>query len=521
MKLVIIHHHFRPGGVRRVIELGATHLAAYSAEPIRTVVLAGGETPDPGWMRAFRQRLPGTRVTVFTEPAFGYASELRWSGPQLEQRVRAGLDRLWSECGRSVALFWAHNLGLGRNLYLSRELGLECDAFGTPLVAHHHDWWFDNRWHHFAALNEPGFRRLPAVARAILPDSPHICHVAINAADAAVLERHFPGRAGWLPNPVERSRPPNVALAATTRQWLRALLGDDAPVWLLPCRLLRRKHVAEAVLLARWLRPEAWLVTTGGPSSAEEQPYADALAGAAAAGGWRVRFGVLHGDEAGKPSVPELQAASEAVLLTSLHEGFGLPHLEAAAVQRPLIARELPQVAPDLRRFGFRFPQAYREVLVDPSLFDWPAERQRQRERFTTWQRLMPRTASELVGKPALLATGADGQPVAFSRLTLAAQLEVLAQPAETSWERCSPLNPFLAEWRQRALTGRLRVSSWPASASRWLGAAAYARRFLELVPDGWGGRSRRPAGEAAQQTLLRHKLKAENLYPLLWSTEP
>ena len=102
-------------------------------------------------------------------------------------------------------------------------------------------------------------------------------------------------------------------------------------MWLLPCRLLRRKNIAEALLLTRWLRPEAWLVTTGGVSSAEEQAYADGLAAAAQTHGWRLRLGILHGDESQKPSVPELLAASEAVLLTSLQEGFGLPYLEAAA----------------------------------------------------------------------------------------------------------------------------------------------------------------------------------------------
>ena len=521
LKLVIVHHHFRPGGVRRVIDLGAAHLVAHWPQRIGTVILATGEAPDPAWLRAFRRRLPGMRVKVLTEPAFGYASELRWDARTLEARVGEGLDNLLHELGWCEALVWAHNLGLGRNLYLSRELAFTCHAAGIPLVAHHHDWWFENRWHHFAALNEPGFRRLPAVGRAVLTDSPHICQVAINAADAAVLERHFPGRAGWLPNPVERSRPPTIARLDATREWLRELLGEAAPVWLLPCRLLRRKNIAEALLLTRWLRPNAWLVTTGGASSAEEQPYAEALATTAAAGGWRLRLGILQGDETGKPSIPELLAASETILLTSLHEGFGLPYLEAAAARRPLIARQLPQVAPDLRRFGFRFPQAYRELLVEPALFDWPAERQRQIHEFAAWKRLMPDSASRWVGKPALLAAGPEPCPVPFSRLTLTAQLEVLAQPVALSWERCAPLNPFLAVWRQRAQAGELKITPWPASATRWLGGAAYARRFLDLVPSGWSDRSRHPAGEAAQQALLRRKLKGENLYPLLWDSHP
>lgn len=517
--LIIVHHHFRPGGVRRVIELAAPHVVAHWPEPIRAVVLATGEAPETAWLRNFRARLPGTRVKVVVQPSFGYRSELAEAGRSLERRVVKGILELLRESARGRCLLWAHNLGLGRNLCLARELTFTCHCAGIPLVAHHHDWWFENRWHHLVAAREPGFRKLPAVASAVLASSPHICHVAINRADATVLERHFPGLAGWLPNPVEPAAKLPAARLEAARGWLRQQLGEEAPVWLLPCRLLRRKNVAEALLLTRWLRPEAWLVTTGGCSSPEEQPYAEALAAAAQARQWRLRLGILQGEESAKPSVPELLVASEAVLLTSLQEGFGLPYLEAAAARRPLVARELPNIAPDLAQFGFTFPQSYREVRVDPTLFDWRSERQRQARGFAEWKSRMPRAAAGLAGKPAVLAAADGPGPVPFSRLTLTAQLEVLAQPVERSWKVCLPLNPFLKRWRERAAAGRLESSPWPRGAERWLGGRAYARRFLKLAPPLLARTPRGGASQAAQMEFLRLKLRAQNLYPLLWSS--
>jgi glycosyltransferase involved in cell wall biosynthesis len=519
LKLVIVHHHFRPGGVRRVIELATPHLVAHWPERIRAVVLATGETPSPAWLRAFRSSLHGTSVKVMVQPAFGYVSELAQDGQNLRGRVMDGIMELLREAARDDCLIWAHNLGLGRNLYLSRELTFTCHCAGIPLVAHHHDWWFENRWHHFTAMREPGFRKLDAVANAVLAGSPRICHVAINHADARVLEKHFPGLAGWLPNPVEPMAQPPSGRVEVARAWLRELLCDNSPVWLLPCRLLRRKNIAEALLLTRWLRPGAWLVTTGDVSSAEEQAYADTLAAAAHMHGWRLRLGILQGDESLKPSVPELLAASEAVLLTSLQEGFGLPFLEAAAARRPLLARELPNIAPDLATFGFKFPQCYREVRVDPSLFDWRGERERQARLLAEWKRLMPRVAAKLAGKPAVLAAGEQPVPVPFSRLTLTAQLEVLAQPVDQSWERCATLNPFLLKWRERALAGRLEMCPWPRSASRWLGGRAYAKRFVDLVPPLLSRAPRAGASQAAQSEFLRMKLRAENIYPILWNS--
>ncbi len=519
MKLVIVHYHFRPGGVRRVIELAAPFLVAHSPERIRGIVLATGESPDLTWLRSFQKRLGGCPVKVVVQPAFGYLSESSSDGRSMTRRVIDGIAELLRDAVHGDCLVWAHNLGLGRNLHLARELTFTCHCAGIPLIAHHHDWWFENRWHHFGAMREPGFRTLSAVAGAVLAGSSRICHAAINQADAAVLEKHFPGLAGWLPNPVEPVPPPPAERVKTTREWLREQIGEDAPVWLVPCRLLRRKNIAEALLLTRWLRPEAWLVTTGGVSSVEERDYADTLAAATDAHGWRLRLGILESDESRKPSVPELFAVSEAILLTSLQEGFGLPFVEAAAARRPLLARTLPNIAPDLSKFGFRFPQCYREVWVDPTLFDWSNERERQAHMFANWKCLMPRTAAQLVGKPAVLAAGNEPRPVPLSRLTLTAQLEVLSQPRECSWERCAPLNPHLKTWRERAVAGRLEINPWPRSAARWLSGRAYARRFFELAPPPLAKAPRAGASQAAQAEFLHNKLRAECLYPLLWDS--
>ncbi len=505
--------------MRRVIELGTPHLVAHWPQRIRSVVLATGEAPPPAWLKSFREQFPGTSVKVFHRPAFGYVSELASGVKIIERDVKQGVLELLPEVLTNGGLIWAHNLGLGRNLYLTRELTFMCHCAAIPLIVHHHDWWFENRWHHYEALRESGFRKLDAIAGAVLANSPFICHAAINQADAAVLEKHLPGRSGWLPNLAEPAVRPAPACVAAARQWLELQLGEPAPVWLVPCRLLRRKNIAEALLLTRWLRPEAWLVTTGSTSSSEELPYATALEAAAQQHGWRLRLGILNGEEGQKPSVPHLLAASETILLTSLQEGFGLPYLEAAAARRPLLARSLPNIAPDLAKFGFKFPQSYREVMVDPSLFDWRGERQRQVRLFVDWRGAMPRAAAQILGKPEILGSSPLPHPVPFSRLTLTAQLEILAQPSELSWERCVPLNPFLKTWRTRAAAGGLEVSEWPRSAKRWLGGEAYARRCLELVPPLFAGKLPASASKDAQNDFFRKKLHVKNLYPLLWSS--
>lgn len=515
----MVHYHLRPGGIRRVIELAVPHLVRQSPQPITQITFAIGEAADRNWSDPFIRQLPGIRVKFFVERAFSYLSEQRVAPARITAQIRGALGKLFADADSADCLVWAHNLGVGRNLILARELAAACAKRDLPLVSHHHDWWFDNRWSRWPEMRNAGFRTLAAAAEAVFPTSGRVVHAAINQADAAVLQRHFGKRSVWLPNLTELSPPAPKPRVRAARNWLRQKLGGNgAPVWLFPCRTLRRKNIAEALLLTRWLRPEAWLVVTARASSAGEQPYFQALERAAQKQRWPLHLGILAGNESGKPSVGELLAASEAVLLTSVQEGFGLPYLEAAAAARPLIARRLSNIAPDLDQFGFRFPQSYGEILIAPDLFDWSAERARQNKWLQLWRAALPAIARRFVSPPPWLSVE-DKSPVPFSRLTLTAQLQVLASPVTDSWAACAPLNPLLQTWRQRAAAGALRVSPWPRTARRWLGGTAYAERFFGALAA--GEKSRRIISPAdVQADFIETKLAAHNLYPLLWNTQ-
>ncbi len=516
VKLIIVHYHFRPGGVRRVIESALPGIVGGGGK-VSSVVLATGEAPDPAWLREFRRLLSPVKVKIVILPAFSYFSEQQASGEDLPLLLESGLDLLLQGSDPANCLIWAHNMGLGRNLVLTRGLARRCAELRIPLLLHHHDWWFDNRWQRWPEFRSCGFRTLDSVAAAVFPVADTIRHITINREDAGMLQKHFGRRVQWLPNPVAPASPPTPARLRFARRWLADQVGSGAPVWILPCRLLRRKNIAEALLLTRWLRPGALLVTTGGVSSADEESYAARLRDAAQRNGWPLRLGLLSGNGGAKPSVPELMAASEVVLLTSIQEGFGLPNLEAAAAARPLITRRLPNITRDLAGFGFRFPQSYDEILIAPELFDWTCEARRQTELFRKWRLGLPRSCRALAGEPILCIQRKTPQPVPFSRLTLTAQLEVLGHPVEDSWKLCAGLNPVLPIWEKRASTQSLRVTPWPRTAEKWLGAPAYADKFWKLAGADSIESSTVSKSRAAQAEFLRARLNAAALYPLLW----
>jgi hypothetical protein len=197
-----------------------------------------------------------------------------------------------------------------------------------------------------------------------------------------------------------------------------------------------------------------------------------------------------------------------------------LPYLEAAAAGRPLIARRLPNIAPDLRRFGFRFPQSYDEIIVPPDLFDWRAERKRQQALLRAWLGTLPSSVRKASLKPALLADSSP-VPVPFSRLTLGAQLQVLTRPPETTWHACAALNPFLRKWKQAISGSGLGATPWPESASRWLSGEAYASQFFKAIQSAIPPQAKAETSRMVQCDFITAKLDPSNLYPLLWTKEP
>lgn len=523
--LIVAHHHFRPGGVRRVIELALPGLARRLAPALRAILLVGGESPPAAWLAELRASLPPRSPfpEVRVHPSLGYAAEQSPPPGIIASRARAFLEDLLASTQNSRPLVWLHNPGLGRNLPAIQAWTRACARRGVPMVFHHHDWWFDNRWQRWPELRTAARGSLTRIARTLLPDEPAIRHATINRADAAHLRRSLTHPVAWIPNPAAPVSAPDTSRVSAARQWLQQRTGTRGPIWLLPCRLLRRKNIAEALLLTRWLAPEARLATTAGVSSADEAAYAEALRAAVTRHDWPLDLAILADAPAGAPPIQDLLAAGAGVLLTSLAEGFGLPYLEAAAAHRPLVARRLANIAPDLASLGFRFPGLYDDVLIAPGLFDVDAELRRQAERFAAWLTGMPRHVRQCVPQPRWFAE--PGAPVAFSRLTLTAQIEVLSVDPKVSLRHARHANPWLDAWFRAHPAPWRRPTAWPAGATERLSTDRYAGSLLRLARSRGSahavGSNTPTRSQSAQESLLRARLVPDQLHPILWTTRP
>lgn len=191
---------------------------------------------------------------------------------------------------------------------------------GRPAVLHHHDpSWQRERFAHITELP---------------PDDDAWRHVAINRlTEHQLADRGI--RATTIHNPFETDAPPG------DRTGTRRLLGvaDDELLIAHPVRAIARKDIPRAIGVCEDLGATYWL------TGAVEEGYEPTLARVLAGAGCRV----LHRPA---PSRSDIYAAADAVVFTSVWEGFGNPPVEAAVHSRPAIVSRYP-VAEELRALGF------------------------------------------------------------------------------------------------------------------------------------------------------------------------
>lgn len=517
MLLAILHYHFRPGGVRRVIEKATPAIVAKTAgEKVDRVLLHSGEAIPQDWLQPLRKSLAPIPVEEIVWPSLGYAADHKDLGPESWKAIHTQLQSWTKSLGEEKLLLWTHNLSVGRNPSFARALGAMAAEHPAIQVWSCHDFWFDGRLQRWPEMQRAGATEPAIVSQWLFPEADRIRFACINQMDFRSLQAAVGWRAGYLPNLAERFEPVEPERKAAARSFLSKVTSSDgAPVWLLPCRVLRRKNIAEALLATRLINPEAWVAVTGQVSSPVEEIYAGKLRSAAQRHGWKLRLGVLGADNKDLPTIPELMAAADVVLLTSIQEGFGLPFLEAAAANRPLLCRIIPNVMPDLLQTGFQFPQAYDELLVPTELLNAAAETERQQKLWQTWRSLLPSKWSSMPETPKWLGERPP-QITPFSRLSVEGQMEVLAHGDARLADACLNANPQFRRWRELAKNSMLAKTEWSFRAEDLLGASAYARRFWQLADP---SRSHHPldARHAVDDTMVRLKLSREWLFPLLW----
>lgn len=325
-RVAILHYHLQRGGVSTVIENACRALASRG---IRACVLVGEEPPA------------GCGLNACTLPALAYGSRLK-DVDDLYLQLRTAARKLLDG---DPDIWHIHNHSLGKNDVFP-QLPAKLAEEGERVVLQPHDFAEDYRpanYAHLCARLEPeDFSR-------IYPHSPCVNYALLNSRDLEFMSKAGIDRQRLhlLPNAVDPFAS-GIAEMATDSS------GSSLPLILYPTRAIRRKNIGELLFWASALKGRARFGITLAPQNPRERPLYDRWVEFARKLDLPIDF------ELGKRrDLPDLIAASRAVITTSLAEGFGMAFLEPWTAGRPVIGRRLAEITEDFSDMGIDLGACY------------------------------------------------------------------------------------------------------------------------------------------------------------------
>ena len=426
MNLVFFHYHLNRGGVTRVIE---SHLRALAKLPPNTgptsvIVAYGGRSTD--WDPRIVLQLPFD-LEMVDVPSLDY-DDVR---PNNEQDLYSVLSQMLDARALEMdsTVLHAHNHSLGKNAAFPSALcKLAQDGWHTLLQIH--DFAEDLRPQNYMHLVDT-LGSLDGLHAILYPQADHIHYATLNRRDFNMLSSAgiATDRLHRLPNPVfsvraDRASEDSIESTLVARRKLASNwdVPLERPYILYPVRGIQRKNLGELLLWAS-LCDNATFAITLPPLNAKELKLYNVWKSIAKSLSLPILFEV--GSEL---SLSENYAAADAVITTSVAEGFGLVFLEAATMGRPLIGRNLPGITDDFLEAGMQFPGLANSMKIPKSCIDISKTRQTYLDNARQLQNAYQLPPVDEDRFTAALGPILAGDTIDFGRLDSLQQQHVLRQ---------------------------------------------------------------------------------------------
>ncbi len=415
LRVAIVHHHLRGGGVTRVVANAAD---ALRDRDVRLAVLVGEPSAES---------MPAN-LAVEVVPGLGYANSANSAKSAAPVDSGELLRRLKEAAGRALGgapdVWHFHNHGLGKNPALTHSVHLLARE-QAPLLLQIHDFVEDGRPENYRFLRT-GLRQLaPDEGLNILyPAGGRVHYALLNQRDARALAAAglAEKRCHVLANTVFfEDTQPRTAPRAT-----------DFIVY--PTRAIRRKNLGE-FLLWTLAEPGCRFAVTLAPKNPDARRIYEQWVQFAHDANLPVTF-----EFAGQTSLafPQVLAGAAFAATTSVGEGFGLAFLEPWLTETPVIGRDLPDITRDFKDHGIDLSMLYSRLDVP---LQWVGEDAlkdalacEMRKSWRSYQREFDPAA---VVDRAMAAAVRDGNRVDFGRLNEPMQRTVLQKlQADRQWQR-------------------------------------------------------------------------------------
>ncbi len=348
MKVALLHYTAPPvvGGVESVIGHQARMLAKFGHQ---VKILAG----RGGMEQAPSGQAPVEFVSIpladSLHPEILAAKQVLDGGriPGNFQALAADIRHNLEAALAEMDVLIAHNVcSLNKNLPLTSAIKDFHDQPGAPRLI---------QWHHDLAWTTPRYR--PELHDGFPWDLLRtswgkVTQVVVSASrrqELAELQRCPPESISVIPDGVDFDQ--FFKLEAETIGLIERLhLFEAAPILLLPVRITPRKNIEMALRILAELRgsfPSAALVITGplGPHNPTNQAYFDrlrALREHLGLTGAAFFLAEMVDHYLSDAIIADFYRFSDALLLPSLEEGFGIPLLEAGLAGMPVFCSDIP-----------------------------------------------------------------------------------------------------------------------------------------------------------------------------------
>lgn len=511
LRLVIIHYHLERGGVTQVINNHIQSLAASITPKIEEVlILHGGRSS--GWpdSSSFSNLPYPVRQITIQELEYDDAN----STTSLEDCDRAiqGVIREEKLTPKDT-LFHFHNHSLGKNASLTHSVSSIAES-GFHCLLQIHDFAEDFRPDNYQHLLKFANRHHFEIDRFLYPIAGHIHYAVLNSRDYKLLQHAgIPQTAlHLLPNPV--TLPPDLPDRNDARAELNVHLSVDfsTPYILYPVRGIRRKNLGELVLwsaIGMRLCPDnpPHFGMTLAPGNPIEQPNFRHWKAIATELGLPCYLGTAESGMSFEDSI----AATDAIITTSVTEGFGMVFLEAFLNQKLLLGRDLHEITHDFKTNNIRFPSLYKSLEVP---IDW-IDIHKQRETVTS----IYIDAAESYGIPAE-PLSSYGDTIDFAKLSAGLQAEVVNKIVSdhSAMKTVVSLNP--------ALEALSSISSKSGSENEYINknkqiikskyglanSGAHLSDIYQLVMD---SPTNSINSAAKPQQIIQSLIQSETIYPI------
>lgn len=424
-----LHYHFRRCGVRTVIENLLRGLIAYSSfEQIEFDLISCDAQQATGQdvshsLQAMAERQGKEVIVNLREmPEVDYQMEpvanrqqFFAEATELANNILESL-RLEQHTKENPYVLHVHNANLGKNPRLTLALKLLADRMEEEdlpawILYQMHDFAEDHRPTNWAALcNCSGEYDRPLAIEMMYPTSARVRWVCINSTDREKLISIGlnPELISVLPNAVDVETFSSPALMIMSDSELEELqltrrdfAGDlkkriceyarqrdftfdpDRRILLAPIKTLRRKNVIESLLLLTALNVDTncyQLIVTLPAASEADVEYCRAIEDFVRRNHLPVVIGmgeellasgnqrVIESGEVMRYGLIDLFYLSEAVVTTSIQEGFGYVFHEPWLAGKAVLGRNIPSVTRDFISEGMQLDHLYDHLLVSRSL---------------------------------------------------------------------------------------------------------------------------------------------------------